>query len=58
MDRRVVQRSSTRTGELQLASVNAGTVSHFELIVNGVFQMATYNASSNRALIDLSLIHI
>ncbi|MCE2440335.1 MAG: spermine/spermidine synthase [Candidatus Latescibacteria bacterium] len=52
MDRRVVQRSSTRTGELQLASVQAGTVTHFELIVNGVFLMATYNALSNRALID------
>ena len=53
MDRQVVQRSATRTGELQLASVKAGQVTHFELIVNGVFLMATYNASSNRALMDV-----
>lgn len=52
MDRQVVQRSSTRTGELQLASVKAGQDTHFELIVNGVFLMATYNASSNRALME------
>ncbi len=52
MDRRVVQRSTTRKGELQLASVQDGTVTHFELIVNDVFLMATYNASSNRALAD------
>ena len=52
MDRQVVQRSSTRTGELQLASVNTGSVTHFELIVNGVFLVATYNATSNRALME------
>ncbi len=52
MDRQVVKRSSTRTGELQLASVKAGQDTHFELIVNGVVLMATYNASSNRALME------
>ena len=52
MKRRVVQHSTTRTGELQLASVEAGTITHYELIVNGVFLMATYNALSDQALMD------
>ena len=55
MERRVVQHSTTRKGVLQLASVKAGTATHFELIFNGVFLMATYNASSDRALMDTVL---
>lgn len=55
MERRVVQHSTTRRGELQLASVKAGTATHFELILNGIFLTATYNASSDRVLMDTVL---
>ena len=49
--REVIERVTTLTGEWQLQ--RAG--SHFEIICNGVFLMASYNQPSDRALAALAL---
>src|SRR2546426_8695155 len=49
--REVIERVTTTTGEWQLQ--RAG--SHFEIICNGVFLMASYNEASDRALAALAL---
>jgi len=49
--REVIERVATATGEWQLQ--RAG--SHFEIICNGVFLMASYNQDSDRALAALAL---
>jgi len=49
--REVIERVTTATGEWQLQ--RAG--SHFEIICNGVFLMASYNQDSDRALAALAL---
>ena len=54
-ERRVVERRTTRSGELQLTRIAADGETHYELIFNGVFLMATYNAPSCRVLIDAVL---
>ncbi len=51
-ERRVVERLTTPTGELQLAAFETDRETHYELIFNGVFLMATYNAPSCRVLMD------
>ena len=47
----MIERVSTPRGDLQLQ--RRGT--HYEVISNGSFLMATYNGGSERALIDLAL---
>ena len=54
-DRSVVGRVTTRNGELQLAAIRAGQETHYELIFEGVFLMATYSAPSCRMLMDAVL---
>lgn len=54
-ERRVVERSTTRAGELQLTAREGEGETHYELVFNGVFLMATYNAPSCRALMDVVL---
>ena len=54
-DRSVVGRVTTRNGELQLAEIRAGQETHYELIFEGVFLMATYSAPSCRMLMDAVL---
>src|SRR5438445_7366199 len=49
--REVIERVTTATGEWQLQ--RAG--SHFEIICNGVFLMASYNQDSDRALAALAV---
>lgn len=54
-ERRVVEQLTTPTGELQLAALETDRETHYELIFNGVFLMATYNAPSCRVLMDAVL---
>jgi spermidine synthase len=54
-ERRVVERLTTRAGELQLAARKGEGETHYELVFNGVFLMATYNAPSCRVLMDVVL---
>lgn len=49
--REVIERITTPTGEWQLQR----TGSHYEIICNGVFLMASYNRASDRALAALAL---
>src|SRR5438445_12650972 len=49
--REVIDRVTTATGEWQLQR----TGSHYEIICNGVFLMASYNRDSDRALAALAL---
>src|SRR5438552_176514 len=49
--REVIERVITATGEWQLQR----TGSHYEIICNGVFLMASYNRDSDRALAALAL---
>ena len=48
----VLERLSIPRGELQLKQVRVGDETHHELVFNGVFLMASYNAPSSRALVD------
>jgi spermidine synthase len=54
-ERRIVERLTTRAGELQLSALEAGGETHYELVFNGVFLMATYNTASCRLLTDTVL---
>src|SRR5207247_8627064 len=49
--REILERVTTATGEWQLQR----TGSHYEIICNGVFLMASYNRDSDRALAALAL---
>src|SRR5437870_11656445 len=49
--REILERVTTATGERQLQR----TGSHYEIICNGVFLMASYNRDSDRALASLPL---
>lgn len=49
--RRVVDSARTRNGDLQLRAFEASGEVHHELVFNGHFLMATYNAPSARALV-------
>ena len=51
-ERRSLERHRTRNGELNLAAVEVGGQTHYELTYSGVFLMATYNAPSCRTLVD------
>jgi spermidine synthase len=53
--RRVVDRARTRNGELQLRAFEESGQTHHELVFNGSFLMATYNAPSARALVKALL---
>ncbi len=57
-ERRSLERHKTRNGELNLAAVEIGGKTHYELTYSGVFLMATYNAPSCRALVDSVLSEI
>lgn len=48
----VLERLSIPRGELQLKQIRVGEETHHELVFNGVFLMASYNAPSSRALVD------
>ena len=48
----ILERLTTSHGELQLKQICLGDETHHELIFNGVFLMASYNAPSCRALAD------
>jgi len=50
--KRVAERVKTRHGELQLSEIEAKGARHYELIFNGVYLMATYNAPSCRVMVD------
>ena len=54
-EKRVVERVKTRHGELQLSEIQAEDARHYELIFNGVYLMATYNAPSCRVMVDAML---
>jgi spermidine synthase len=49
-ERRTVDRARTRNGELQLRAFEASGEVHHELVFDGTFLMASYNAPSSRAL--------
>jgi spermidine synthase len=52
LERRVVERTTTRNGELQLSEYEEGDAIHREIVFNGVFLMASYNEGSCKALTD------
>jgi spermidine synthase len=51
-EREAVERVTTPNGELQLSRMEAAGETHYELIMNGVFLMASYNAPSCVVLTD------
>ncbi len=48
----ILERLNTPNGELQLKQISHGNETHHELIFDGVFLMASYNAPSCEALAD------
>jgi spermidine synthase len=48
----ILERLSTPRGELQLKQIRLGDETHHELVFNGVFLMASYNAPSSQVLAD------
>ena len=51
-EREAIERVTTPNGELQLSRMEAEGETHYELIMNGVFLMASYNAPSCKVLTD------
>ena len=51
-EKEAIERALTPNGELQLSRMEAEGETHFELIMNGVFLMASYNAPNCRVLTD------
>ena len=50
--RRILEHHNTRTGELQLIEAEVAGKPHYELVMNGVFLMASYNVTSSQMLVD------
>ena len=54
-DPTIIEHTKTETGEYQLRRIRSGSETHFELILDGVFLMATYNGASSSQLTDAAI---